>query len=62
LDKTVVEPDRETAVGKAFAEMNDDCILLMLGKGHEDYQIVKGELVPYSEIGAIEKARKGSKK
>ena len=36
--------------------MNKGDVLLLLGKGHEQYQLVKGEKVPYSEKGAIEKS------
>jgi UDP-N-acetylmuramoyl-L-alanyl-D-glutamate--2,6-diaminopimelate ligase len=32
--------DREEAIAHALAQANDDCLVLLLGKGHEHYQIV----------------------
>ena len=35
-----VEIDRRTAIGQAVAECGDDDVLLIAGKGHENYQII----------------------
>ena len=38
--KYLIEPDREKAIGMAMDEARTGDIVLMAGKGHEDYQIV----------------------
>lgn len=38
-----VEPDREKAIGKAIASAEEGDIVVIAGKGHEDYQIVGRE-------------------
>ena len=44
-----VIPDREEAVRKAMQIAEPGDIVLLAGKGHEDYQIIDGEKVPFSE-------------
>jgi UDP-N-acetylmuramoyl-L-alanyl-D-glutamate--2,6-diaminopimelate ligase len=46
---TIVEPDRATAIGLAFAEADDGDIVLLLGRGHEPQQEVAGRLVPFDD-------------
>lgn len=47
--------DRSEAIAKAVELMNaDDCILLA-GKGHEDYQIIGSEKIPYSDFDVVKK-------
>lgn len=41
--------DREEAVRFAARIANEGDIILFAGKGHEDYQLIKGEKVPFSE-------------
>lgn len=51
----IIETDREKAVFKAldYAEKGD--IVLLLGKGHENAQKVRGEKIHYSEHESVEK-------
>lgn len=42
-DNYEIEPDRCEAIKKALDLINDDDIVLLLGKGHEDYQIIGRE-------------------
>ena len=42
-DKIKVEINRERAIQLAISELEKDDILLVLGKGHEDYQIIKNK-------------------
>lgn len=56
LGKTVIEIDREKAVLLAYKASGPETVCLMAGKGPERYQIVKGNLLPYSELGALQKA------
>lgn len=44
-----VIPDREEAVRKAVQIAEKGDIVLLAGKGHENYQLIQGEKVPFSE-------------
>lgn len=44
-----LEPDRATAIRNAIAESNLEDIVLVAGKGHEDYQEIRGERFPFSD-------------
>ena len=39
--------DREEAIGKAIKELTHDDILVLLGKGDEEYQIIGNDFIPY---------------
>jgi UDP-N-acetylmuramoyl-L-alanyl-D-glutamate--2,6-diaminopimelate ligase len=47
--------DRRLAVKRAFEELKEKEILLLAGKGHEDYILIKGVKYPYSDISEVEK-------
>jgi UDP-N-acetylmuramoyl-L-alanyl-D-glutamate--2,6-diaminopimelate ligase len=38
----ICEPDRARAISTAILEADDNDVILIAGKGHEDYQIIKG--------------------
>ena len=48
--KPMVIEDRRVAIGQAvrFADAND--VILIAGKGHEDYQDVAGVKHPFSDV------------
>ena len=50
--KTITE--RPLAVEQAFQELQENEVLLLAGKGHEDYIHVKGVKLPYSDIQAVD--------
>ncbi len=50
-----IVPDREEAVFYALGEAKKGDIVLLLGKGHETAQKVRGEKVPYSDYDAVKK-------
>jgi UDP-N-acetylmuramoyl-L-alanyl-D-glutamate--2,6-diaminopimelate ligase len=50
--------DRKQAIIKAISELNENDILLILGKGHEDYQIIGTEKIHLSDIEIVRKAIK----
>lgn len=54
--------ERPKAVEQAFSELKENEILLLAGKGHEDYILIHGVKHPYSDIGEVEKflARKNA--
>jgi UDP-N-acetylmuramoyl-L-alanyl-D-glutamate--2,6-diaminopimelate ligase len=45
-----VEPDRARAIALAIAKAPADGVVLIAGKGHEDYQDVKGRKLPFSDV------------
>ena len=47
--KIVIEENRELALRKALAEIQSGDILMVLGKGHEEYQIIGDEHIELSD-------------
>ncbi len=45
----VVEPDRRSAIAVAVAAAREGDAVLVAGKGHEDYQVVGRERLPFSD-------------
>lgn len=46
----LVEVDRAQAIKKAIAEAQEGDIVLLAGKGHETYQIVGKEILPFDDV------------
>lgn len=42
--------DRRGAIAEAVREAGDDDVILLAGKGHEDYQEIDGRKLPFSDI------------
>lgn len=47
--------EREDAIKKAIGELKQDDILLVLGKGHENYQIIGKEKFPFNDTEVVKK-------
>lgn len=47
--KYICEPDRKKAIEKALSISENGDIILLAGKGHEEYQLIEGVKVPFSE-------------
>ena len=45
-----VQPDRAAAIRQAIKDASANDVVLIAGKGHENYQEVRGERVPFSDI------------
>jgi UDP-N-acetylmuramoyl-L-alanyl-D-glutamate--2,6-diaminopimelate ligase len=45
----VVVPDRAEAIREAVGAARAGDVLILAGKGHEDYQIVRGEKMPFDD-------------
>ena len=45
----VVVPDRKEAIKYAIVNANDGDVIVLAGKGHEDYQEIKGAKYPMDE-------------
>jgi len=51
--KKIVEPDRFIAIKKALSLACEDDLILLIGKGHEAYQEIKGKKYPLDEAKMI---------
>jgi UDP-N-acetylmuramoyl-L-alanyl-D-glutamate--2,6-diaminopimelate ligase len=51
--KVQVIADRESAIKKGLEMMGKDSVLLVLGKGDEEYQEIDGKKIPYSDKETI---------
>ena len=45
----VVEPDRAAAIDRALKEAREGDIVILAGKGHETYQILKDRTIPFDD-------------
>jgi UDP-N-acetylmuramoyl-L-alanyl-D-glutamate--2,6-diaminopimelate ligase len=51
-----VEPDRARAIFEAIGGAHHGDVVLIAGKGHEEYQEIAGERVPFSDVAVAKKA------
>jgi UDP-N-acetylmuramoyl-L-alanyl-D-glutamate--2,6-diaminopimelate ligase len=52
----LVEPDRRAAIVKAISDAADDDVVLIAGKGHENYQLIAGQKHHFDDVEEAEKA------
>ena len=45
--------NRKSAIEKGIQKLQKNDILLILGKGHEDYQIIKNEKIHFSDLEVV---------
>lgn len=57
-EQIMVELDRRKAIQVAHAQAQAGDIILVAGKGHEDYQIIGTESVPYDERAFVKQQQK----
>jgi len=50
--------DRKSAIDKGVSMLSDNDVLLILGKGHEDYQIIKGVKYHLDDMECVNEAIK----
>ena len=55
----LVEPDRAAAIRRAIAEARPGDILILAGKGHETYQIVKDRTIPFDDRQVAQEVLRG---
>ncbi len=51
--KLVIAIDREKAIHETLKSMNSDDVVLIAGKGHEDYQEINGQRIPFSDKDSV---------
>lgn len=52
--KVVIEPDRKQAIIKAYEQSGNGSIIALLGKGPDEYQLINGLKLPFSERAIIQ--------
>jgi UDP-N-acetylmuramoyl-L-alanyl-D-glutamate--2,6-diaminopimelate ligase len=52
--KVTVEPDRGTAISRAIAAAGPGDIVLIAGKGHERWQEIAGQKIPFSDEATVQ--------
>jgi UDP-N-acetylmuramoyl-L-alanyl-D-glutamate--2,6-diaminopimelate ligase len=53
-----IELDRGRAIEKTIRQAEDGDVIILAGKGHEDYQIIGNKTIPYSDKEEVEKLKK----
>lgn len=49
-DKVTLIEDRKAAIDAAISSANQDDIVVLAGKGHEQYQIIRDEKIPFCDL------------
>jgi UDP-N-acetylmuramoyl-L-alanyl-D-glutamate--2,6-diaminopimelate ligase len=55
----LVEPDRETAIRRALKEAREGDIVILAGKGHETYQVLKDKTIDFDDRAVAREVLKG---
>ena len=58
LEKVIIEADRAEAIKKAIQLANSADIVLIAGKGHENYQIFKNKTIHFDDAEEVLKVYK----
>lgn len=53
LDNVIIEPDRKVAIQLALSKAGRQDVVLIAGKGHEQYQIIGTEQIPFSDVDIV---------
>jgi UDP-N-acetylmuramoyl-L-alanyl-D-glutamate--2,6-diaminopimelate ligase len=56
MDAAPTEPDRARAIERAILEAQPNDVVLIAGKGHEDYQEIAGRRLPFSDAAVARAA------
>jgi UDP-N-acetylmuramoyl-L-alanyl-D-glutamate--2,6-diaminopimelate ligase len=55
----VAEPDRERAIRRAIEEAGAGDLVLIAGKGHENYQVLRDRTIPFDDREAVRRILRG---
>ena len=53
-ERTEIIEDRREAIRAALLAAGPNDVVLIAGKGHEEYQIIGTERIPFSDVAEIE--------
>ena len=53
-EKVMTEPDRRSAIASAIGLADDGDVVLIAGKGHENYQIIGDERIHFDDVEIVE--------
>ncbi|MDY6364242.1 MAG: UDP-N-acetylmuramoyl-L-alanyl-D-glutamate--2,6-diaminopimelate ligase, partial [Cyanobacteriota bacterium] len=59
-ETVTVEPDRHEAIAMLKTVANNNDVVLVAGKGHEDYQILKDKTIHFDDREEVRKVFAGS--
>lgn len=59
LNNVVVEPDRAQAIERAIAKASENDVIVIAGKGHENYQILADRTIHFDDREEVAKALAG---
>jgi len=51
--RATIEPDRAAAIRRAIANCKSGDVVLVAGKGHETWQEIGGQKIPFSDENVI---------
>ena len=51
-----VQPDRKVAIEEAIMEAKKGDVVVIAGKGHEQYQILKNTVIPFDDREVVKQA------
>jgi UDP-N-acetylmuramoyl-L-alanyl-D-glutamate--2,6-diaminopimelate ligase len=54
--RAIVEPDRRTAIQRALREAAPGDVVILAGKGHEPYQVLKDKVIDFDDRVEARKA------
>lgn len=52
----IIDPDRKSAITKAVEEAKPGDIVMIAGKGHEDYQILRDRVIHFDDVEVVREA------
>ncbi len=55
----VVEPDRASAIARAIQQAHEGDIVILAGKGHETYQVLKNRTIPFDDRAVAREVLRG---
>ncbi|PWU01197.1 MAG: UDP-N-acetylmuramoyl-L-alanyl-D-glutamate--2,6-diaminopimelate ligase [Terriglobia bacterium] len=55
----ITEPDRAAAIARAIQEAREGDIVILAGKGHETYQVLKDQTIPFDDREVAREVLKG---
>ena len=55
----IVEPDRAAAIARALKQAREGDMVILAGKGHETYQVLKDKTIPFDDRVVAREVLKG---